>query len=208
MYGRPSRAAQSAGFAPGLLPGVRGSKPVFGSFRARCLARRAERARAERASAVLRQCFGSASAVLRQCFGRDLGGRRSGPFFSRDLFFGKRSVLSNNMYARETLTGTSSERLSPSNFGVQVCWDMSVQMQMHTLWRFDGEPSRMPSVSRALWAACIHSRDGATPPASSTAMASASATREVDIASLFTGTPFVLCCKYLLKLLYTLGYSL
>ena len=116
--------------------------------------------------------------------------RRSGPFFSRDLFFGKRSVLSNNMYARETLTGTSSERLSPSNFGVQVCWDMSVQMQMHTLWRFAGEPSRMPSVSRALWAACIHSRDGATPPASSTAMASASATREVDIASLFTGTPF------------------
>ena len=75
-------------------------------------------------------------------------------------------------------------------FGVQVCWDMSVQVQMHTLWRFDGEPSRMPSVSRALWAACIHSRDGATPPASSTAMASASATREVDIVSLFTGTPF------------------
>ena len=96
------------------------------------------------------------------------------------------------MYARETLTGTSSERLSPSNFGVQVCWDMSVQMQMHTLWRFDGEPSRMPSVSRALWAACIHSRVGGTPPASSTAMSSASAPREVDndIPSVFTGTPF------------------
>ena len=113
---------------------------------------------------------------------------------ARDLFFGKRSVLSNNMYARETLTGTSSERLSPSNFGVQVCWDMSVQMQMRTLWRFAGEPSRMPSVSRALWAACIHSRDGATPPASSTAMASASATREVDIAPLFTGTPLNIRC--------------
>ena len=100
------------------------------------------------------------------------------------------------MYSRETLTGTSSERLSPSNFGVQVCWDMSVQMQMHTLWRFDGEPSRMPSVSRALWAACIHSGDGATPPASSTAMSSAPATREVDIFDSSQGLP-----------LYTVPYN-
>ena len=126
----------------------------FGHFnvKSRSLASRGERSELGR-------------SVLRECFGRDSGGRRSGPFFSRELFFDKRGILSNDMYSRETLTCTSSERLSPSNFGVQVCWDMSVQMQMHTLWRFAGEPSRMPSVSRptrALWAACIHSGDGAT----------------------------------------------
>ena len=48
-----------------------GFEARFWSFCAGCLARRAERARAERASAVLRQCFGSASAVLREGFGRE-----------------------------------------------------------------------------------------------------------------------------------------
>ena len=41
-----------------------------------------------------------------------------------------------------------------------TCRAVSVQHDLHTFWRFAGAFSKMPSVSAAIWARCIHSSVG------------------------------------------------
>ncbi len=67
--------------------------------------------------------------------------------------------------------------------GFCKCWAVGVQHDLHTFWRFAGTFcfSKIPSVSAALWAACIHSFVGGATPESSTAMSSEFSTREADM---------------------------